>query len=1042
MPFRHRNALRSRGQALPCLLNQLKPLLDRKPEDVLEYRTMAHHSRCPGCNEQGALVARESDPWLPVVVEVGDALSTAERHGVKKATVSEMKWPVTAFHEVQAEAATTSRPIHGETATINEGQMKHSHDRRQDVPPQKSHRAGAHRSVLSAVASLLWSALGACSGAEPGPAAPPPPPVPVVTLVEVTPTSRTLDITDTLMMQAVVKDQNGAIMTQKAVTWASSAPAVAVVSSSGLVTAVARGSAVIDASVDGKSGTAAITVRPPVVTTVSVTPVSATMDVADTLRVAVIVKDQRGVAMTDKTAVWTTSAATVASVNSAGLVTALAGGAATIAATVDGKAASTAITVRAPVAAVVVTPDTGTVEVGKTVTLRATTRDAQGVELPGRVIEWKSLDSGLASVSSGGVVTAMQFGRARIVASSGGRADTASLRIPTPASVTTLDGSKARTATVGAAGGRIETTDAGGTRYRFDVPAGALLSPVAITMTPIRTIAGYPLSGGMIGGVELAPSGLTFASPATLSVESTRQAAAGQRLAGISYVSSGGIPLPELAARTGSTITLPIRHFSQYTVGFGTVADLELLLASYPPNLGEDASFIAAVLIATPNPVDVERELVRTFDTIVLPALQNATTDLQLAAALGEFRTWRDITVLVEAVMNTPNALVNLPSLVARRSTWKTAFAPQLRAALDGNNVQCGTPANGATRSLFLDNIYWWTHQGFQELGQAATPILFVSGLCARVGPPQITLANPVQASVQHSLDAQFGLVFQGDVANTPTHMSVSAAVQGGTLDRLGGLTAGNPVGFYTTILTPASGNGTTQVQLNSCYSSPFIVATPALQSLLCGSQPVTRTRIGSSPLTIVSTGLPTGQVGAPYSATLQASGGAPPILWSVVGGSLPGGLVLNNGTGGISGTPTQAPGRTFTVRARSGIETVDATFTLSISGPPFEGIYQGTATGGSCASQPAGRCPVASIWLSHEFANDYCFRHQLAVIVPTPNVPSACTGTSVIARFTGNTFVVQDRGTGGTVHGNGTVSGNTLTVNVFGFQFTTQRLP
>jgi hypothetical protein len=63
--------------------------------------------------------------------------------------------------------------------------------------------------------------------------------------------------------------------------------------------------------------------------------------------------------------------------------------------------------------------------------------------------------------------------------------------------------------------------------------------------------------------------------------------------------------------------------------------------------------------------------------------------------------------------------------------------------------------------------------------------------------------------------------------------------------------------------------------------------------------------------LSISTTTLPAGQVGAAYSATLIATGGTAPYSWSLTAGTLPAGLALNTATGGISGTPTQAVANT-----------------------------------------------------------------------------------------------------------------------------------
>jgi hypothetical protein len=65
----------------------------------------------------------------------------------------------------------------------------------------------------------------------------------------------------------------------------------------------------------------------------------------------------------------------------------------------------------------------------------------------------------------------------------------------------------------------------------------------------------------------------------------------------------------------------------------------------------------------------------------------------------------------------------------------------------------------------------------------------------------------------------------------------------------------------------------------------------------------------------VVTTFLPNGTVGFPYSATLLAWGGTPPYTWAIVSGNLPVGLTLNAFTGVISGTPTAAGTSTFTVR-------------------------------------------------------------------------------------------------------------------------------
>jgi uncharacterized protein YjdB len=89
----------------------------------------------------------------------------------------------------------------------------------------------------------------------------PPPPSPVVTTVTVSPTTAAVNVGATTTLTATVKDQNGNVMTGQTVAWSTNNAPVATVSSSGVVTGVSAGSAMITATSSGKSGTSSITVN-------------------------------------------------------------------------------------------------------------------------------------------------------------------------------------------------------------------------------------------------------------------------------------------------------------------------------------------------------------------------------------------------------------------------------------------------------------------------------------------------------------------------------------------------------------------------------------------------------------------------------------------------------------------------------------------------------------------------------------------------------------------------------------------------------------
>jgi hypothetical protein len=86
---------------------------------------------------------------------------------------------------------------------------------------------------------------------------------PTVASVTIAPANATLQVGGILQLTATPLDAQGRTLPVSGITWSSSAPTVATVTATGLATAVAAGTAVITATVDGKSATAALTVTGP-----------------------------------------------------------------------------------------------------------------------------------------------------------------------------------------------------------------------------------------------------------------------------------------------------------------------------------------------------------------------------------------------------------------------------------------------------------------------------------------------------------------------------------------------------------------------------------------------------------------------------------------------------------------------------------------------------------------------------------------------------------------------------------------------------------
>jgi len=90
----------------------------------------------------------------------------------------------------------------------------------------------------------------------------------------------------------------------------------------------------------------------------------------------------------------------------------------------------------------------------------------------------------------------------------------------------------------------------------------------------------------------------------------------------------------------------------------------------------------------------------------------------------------------------------------------------------------------------------------------------------------------------------------------------------------------------------------------------------------------------GTTALSITTTTLPDGTVGAAYSQTLAATGGSTPYTWSA-SGTLPPGISVTSG-GTLAGTPSAAGSYSFTARAvDSKSVTATRSLSLTIAAPP-----------------------------------------------------------------------------------------------------------
>ena len=221
--------------------------------------------------------------------------------------------------------------------------------------------------------------------------------------------------------------------TDKTVTWSISNAEVATVEN-GKVTAVKSGTATITAKAGEKTATCAVTVTTPV-ESVALDQTSVTLEEGKTLKITATITPTDA---DDKDITWSTSNAAVASVEN-GVITAVAEGSATIAASAGGKSASCKVTVQRkviPVTSVTLSKTTLSIGKGQSETLTATVAPDNATN---KTVTWSTSDTQVATVDQNGKVTAVDGGTATIKAACGEKSAECAITVTVPVESITLD---------------------------------------------------------------------------------------------------------------------------------------------------------------------------------------------------------------------------------------------------------------------------------------------------------------------------------------------------------------------------------------------------------------------------------------------------------------------------------------------------------------------------------------------------------------------------------------------------------------------------
>ena len=174
-----------------------------------------------------------------------------------------------------------------------------------------------------------------------------------VASVVVIPASGTLHVGYSRPFIGLARDSTGQALQGRGFVWTSSNQAVATVdAATGLATGVSQGNVVIRATSEGVQGVANVVVDLVPVSSVLVTPPTATLTPPQTVQLAALPRDSagnaiQGPALGGRTTTWVSGTPAAATVSASGVVTAVAQGASIVTATIGGTPGQSSITVNA-----------------------------------------------------------------------------------------------------------------------------------------------------------------------------------------------------------------------------------------------------------------------------------------------------------------------------------------------------------------------------------------------------------------------------------------------------------------------------------------------------------------------------------------------------------------------------------------------------------------------------------------------------------------------------------------------------------------------
>jgi hypothetical protein len=371
--------------------------------------------------------------------------------------------------------------------------------------------------------------------------------------VQLLPNATVLDaIGATAVVQAVMSDAHGNQITDRAPAWTSSAPSIVTVDA-GTVTAVAPGTATVQATLDGETGEAEVTVDPQATAVVVDPPTAQLAAGGATAQFQASARDRNNnpVAVPAGSFTWSSTNEAVVTVSATGLATAVGAGNAEVRAAFGALTGAAQVTVVQTADSMRISPRSDTLTTAQPTTqLTVVAFDTNGQPIVVPQVTWTTGNAAVANVSAAGLVSAVANGTTFIRGVSGNARDSVTIVV------------RLNTAPMPVADSLAATIDT-----QLTVAAPGLLANDTLAI-PAGTVASF--GGGSLGGtVATTPAGSTvlFGTGGSLTV-----------------TANGGLVFMPSAGFTG-TFTFQYRVQNGVGTGDGTV----VIAVGLPPTAVDDA---------------------------------------------------------------------------------------------------------------------------------------------------------------------------------------------------------------------------------------------------------------------------------------------------------------------------------------------------------------------------------------------------------------------------------------------------------------------